>query len=219
MKKVLPVLLSSFLLVSCGTADKNTTSSTSTPASESTSASENNAGAINLDAHTPDMSAYVFLQDKDAAFLEISSEESLKLFVNGTGLVIYSYETCPWCNRVIPILDEVAKEEGKKVFYVNIYSQSFLSQSDEKKSEVIQSLYSVLDPILDRETDEETGEEKPVMQVPEVVAVKDGKIMSHHLGIVDGFTLDQDHLNEYQVTDSQKEELKNIYRDMFKSIE
>ncbi|MDD6231025.1 MAG: hypothetical protein PUA95_09905, partial [Lactimicrobium massiliense] len=133
--------------------------------------------------------------------------------------VFYSYETCPWCNRVIPVLDEAAKEAGITVFYVNIYSDDFMSKSDTEKSDIIQSLYTCLDPILKKEKDSETGEEKPVMEVPEVVAVKDGKIVGHHLGVVDDFTLDTNNLSEYQVTDDQVKELKNIYLDLFKEIQ
>lgn len=205
-------LLASLVLTGCG-------QSKTIQASASASASGNNAGAINLNTSKPDLSAYVFLKDDDPAFLEISTEESLKLFENGTGIVFYSYETCPWCNRVIPVLDEAAKEAGITVFYVNIYSDDFMSKSDTEKSDIIQSLYTCLDPILKKEKDSETGEEKPVMEVPEVVAVKDGKIVGHHLGVVDDFTLDTNNLSEYQVTDDQVKELKNIYLDLFKEIQ
>ncbi len=216
MKKTLSVLLACTLLAGCTNTNP---SSSAVPSSSPTADTGLNAGNIELDATKANMNAYIFMTDDDPAFLEVSTEESLKLFVNGTGMVVYSYETCPWCNRILPVLNDVAKEFGKQVFYVNIYSDSFIAKSAEQKSEIIQSLYQVLDPILGTEKDEETGKEKKVMQVPEVVAVKDGKITAHHLGIVDGFTLDPDKLTEYQVTDSQKEELKNIYREMFKSIE
>ena len=216
MKKLFSLFCICSLLVGCS----STSTAASSPTPSATTESSLNAGKIELETNTPDMSAYIFMTDDDPAFLEVTSEESLKLFNNGgTGVVVYSYESCPWCNRVLPILNEVAKELGKTVFYVNIYSNSFMAQDTEKKSEIIDSLYQVLDPILETDTDEETGEEKKVMQVPEVIAVKDGEIKSHHLGIVDGFTLDQDHLSEFQVTDSQKEELKEIYREMFQSIE
>lgn len=205
-------LLASLVLTGCG-------QSKTIQASASASASGNNAGAINLNTSKPDLSAYVFLKDDDPAFLEISTEESLKLFENGTGIVFYSYETCPWCNRVIPVLDEAAKEAGITVFYVNIYSDDFMSKSDTEKSDIIQSLYTCLDPILKKEKDSETGKEKPVMEVPEVVAVKDGKIVGHHLGVVDDFTLDTNNLSEYQVTDDQVKELKKIYLDLFKEIQ
>lgn len=211
--KRLKYLLAALLLAGCSAGG-----STASSASPSADQSGNNAGAISLEAEPADMSAYQFLDDDDPAFLEVSTQESLKLFVNGTGIVVYSYETCPWCNRIIPVLDQAAKEYGIKVFYVNIYSDSFMALSNEEKSNEIQALYQCLDPILERETDPDTGEEEPVMQVPEVVAVKDGEIVGHHMGIVDGFTLDTDHLDEYQLSDSQKEELKDIYLDLFSKI-
>ena len=114
MKKTISAILAAMLLTGCNTT-ANQPSATSTP--ENT----NNAGQINLDATKADMSAYVFMEDDDPAFLEVSTEESLRMFVNGTGVVVYSYETCPWCNRILPILDEAAKEYGTEVFYVNIY--------------------------------------------------------------------------------------------------
>lgn len=212
MKKTISAILAAMLLTGCNTT-ANQPSATSTP--ENT----NNAGQINLDATKADMSAYVFMEDDDPAFLEVSTEESLRMFVNGTGVVVYSYETCPWCNRILPILDEAAKEYGTEVFYVNIYSDAFMALTAEEKSDQINALYQCLDPILEREKDPETGEDKAVMQVPEVVAVKDGEIVSHHMGVVDDFSLEPDHLDEYQVTDAQREELKEIYLDMFASIE
>lgn len=212
MKKMLTAMLAVTLLAGCN-------STASQPAATSTPENTNNAGAINLNATKADMSAYAFIEDDDPAFLEVTTEESLRMFVNGTGVVVYSYETCPWCNRILPILDEAAKEYGTEVFYVNIYSDAFMALDNEEKSDQINALYQCLDPILEKEKDPETGEDKAVMQVPEVVAVKDGEIVSHHMGVVDDFSLDPEHLDEYQVTDEQKQELKEIYLDMFASIE
>ncbi len=209
------------LLTGCSKKVDEPQTPTAEPTSLPTSTPEtsNNAGQLNLNASPANMQAYVFLNDANPAFLEISTEESLKLFVKGTGIVVYSYETCPWCNRILPVLNEAAKEAGINVFYVNIYSNEFMSKSNTEKSNIINSLYQVLDPILIVETDEETGEEKKVMEVPEVVAVKDGEIVGHHLGVVDSFKLDQEHLNEYQVTDSQVKELKTIYAKLIQEIQ
>lgn len=208
------MLASLLLLTGCTPAGKPTETSAPVVSQEPAK----NAGKIELTTLPTDMSAYMFLDDPDHVFEEVTTEESLKLFVNGTGIVIYSYETCPWCNRVMPVLNEAAKAKGVKVFYVNIYSDAFMQLSNQKKSDQIQALYTCLDPILDREKDETTGKEKPVMQVPEVVAVKDGKITAHHMGIVDGFKLDPDKLSEYQVSKSQVKELKNIYLELIDSI-
>lgn len=218
MKKTVILFLTGILLTGCSTGDA--VSTTETTASASSADSANNAGAIQLETTTADMSAYVFLDDDDPAFVEVSSEESLRLFnEGGTGVIVYSYESCPWCNRILPVLNDAAKEYGITVFYCNIYSDEFMSLSNDEKSSIISDLYEVLDPILNHERNDETGEVEAEFQVPEVVAVKDGEIVSHHLGVVDGFELDTELLDEYQVTDDQVEELKEIYLEMFASIE
>lgn len=210
MKKWILITAAALMLCGCGSQ------ATASSSPEST----NNAGAINLDAEPADMSAYVFLSDDDPAFLEISTAQSLKLVTEkGTGMLIYSYETCPWCNRVIPVLNKAAKKAGREVFYVNIYSDDFMSKSEQDKADIIQSLYEVMDPALEHEKNEETGEEEPVMKVPLVIAIKDGEIVAHHVGVIDGFELDTDNLDDYQLTDEQVSDLEDIYLEMFKKIE
>jgi hypothetical protein len=49
------------------------------------------------------------------------------------------------------------------------------------------------------------------MRVPLLVGVRDGEIVGHHRGITDDFELDQDKLDELQVTDKQKKELLSDY--------
>ena len=59
----------------------------------------------------------------------------------------------------------------------------------------------------------EDGE--PVMYVPEVVAIKDGKIVGHHLSLVDSF----DSSVQNEMNEDQKLELINIYLDMIKKLQ
>lgn len=215
MKKYLKLLMSlTFFLTACQTSDETT--ATASASAEATP----NAGSLDLTTQELDMSAYRFLTDDDPAFIEVSTAESLRLFSEGgTGIVVYSYESCEWCNRIIPILNTAAKEYGIEVFYVNIYSDDFLAKDSTDQANIIQSLYDVLTPILDTELNEETGEYEPQFRVPLVVAVKDGEITAHHVGIVDSFTLDFDNLDDYQVTEDQQAELIELYKEMFATIE
>jgi hypothetical protein len=212
MKKLTALLLSAALLCGCGSSEQEAASTSSAAAS---SPSGNNAGAINLNTEEADISGYVFLSDSDPAFVEINMEESFRLVEEGgTGLIFYSYEDCPWCNRAVPILNQAAKEEGVTIFYDNIYDDWFMSKTKDEKEALVNKLYEVMEPALDTVTDEETGETSPVLRVPLVVAVKDGEIIGHHRGVVDSFELDEDRLDEFQVTDDQKEELLNIYKEL-----
>lgn len=207
-KKVLTVFLAAVLLSGCG----NTEQEAHSASYPSQSPNGNNAGAINLETAEADMSGYKFLSDEDPAFLEITMEESMRLIEeDGTGVVLYSYEDCPWCNRAVPILNQAAKEEGVTIFYVNIYSDYFMAKSSDEQDEIVAQFYSEYEPALEHQTDEDTGETSIVLQVPLVVGVKDGEIVDHHLGIVDSFELDSDNLDEFQVTTDQKNELLMIY--------
>lgn len=53
------------------------------------------------------------------------------------------------------------------------------------------------------------------MYVPEVVAIKDGKIVDHHLSLVDSF----DSSVQNEMNEDQKLELINIYLDMIKKLQ
>lgn len=208
MKKLMMTLLIASLLAGCGS---NKTSNKA-PAAPTAFADGNNAGAINLETQPADMSNYVFLKDDNPAFTEITLEESFRLIEEkGTGCVYYSYETCPFCNRAIPTMDEAAKAMGITIFYVNLYSDTFMSKSKDEQNELVQKLYSLYEPALDHEKNENTGKEEVKMRVPLLVGVRDGEIVGHHRGITDDFELDQDKLDELQVTDKQKKELLSDY--------
>ncbi len=214
-KKLLPVLVSAALLCACGSSVSSAEKDDVSAVYPTAFPNGNNAGAINLEFNVPDMSGYKFLSDANPAFLEVTMEESLRLVEEGgTGLVFYSYEDCPWCNRAIPILNQAAKEEGVQIFYVDIYADEFEAKSKEEQEAIINRLYTEMEPALEHKTDEDTGKTSVVLQVPLLAAVKDGSIIGHHLGVTDDFELDQDNLDEFQVTEDQKNELLAIYEQL-----
>ena len=81
--------------------------------------------------------------------------------------------------------------------------------SDDEWMESYSSLVNNLADILTVEDGE------PVMYVPEVVAIKDGKIVDHHLSLVDSF----DSSVQNEMNEDQKLELINIYLDMIKKLQ
>ena len=52
------------------------------------------------------------------------------------------------------------------------------------------------------------------MYVPEVVAIKDGEIVGHHLSLVDSF----DGSKQNEMNEDQKSELQNIYVELIKKL-
>ncbi|MBQ9327417.1 MAG: hypothetical protein IJ225_02630 [Solobacterium sp.] len=158
---------------------------------------------------TADMSGYRWLNDSEPAFHEISLQESIRFFTEGgTGILVYSADSCPFCNRAIPVLNGVLKEYGLKAYYVD--TDQMIASDRETSMRIYNELCSYIDYIFEKDEDGE-----PMFQIPEVIAVKDGTITDHHLSLVESFILTD---SEVQMNEAETEELRNIYRKMIESI-
>ena len=146
---------------------------------------------------------YTFFEDGvDIAIEKISFADGLRMFdEGGTGIVVWGYANCPYCQRALPVLNDAALSENVPVYYVDIYAEEI---QDDQFSALIDKLASILI--------EEDGE--PVMYVPEVVAIKDGEIVGHHLSLVDSF----DGSKQNEMNEDQKSELQNIYVELIKKL-
>lgn len=131
----------------------------------------------------------------------IKGKQVIDTFQNKTGIIYLGYNSCPWCRNIIEPLIEVAKEEKiDTIYYVNIH---------DNLDEIKEDLFQILDDYL--RIDEDTNQKR--LAVPDVYFVKNGKIEFHHIGTVDSYK------NPYEkMTISQKEELKEIYRNGIEAI-
>ncbi len=232
MKKKLAIMMMAVLLAGCSSTthqEKNIKESEAS-AAETTASPEASASAdasekisitnsVALNTKTLDMGGYVWLDDKNPNFIQITMAESLRLMdEGGSGIVVYSYDTCPFCNRAIPVLNQAAKEAGIYVYYVDVYEKELMTPDGQSFSEegnaTVKSMMTHLDSILKHERNEETGQMEPALYTPEVVAIKNGQITGHHVALVDDFKLKD---QNSQMSDAQKEELKQIYLDLFKT--
>lgn len=182
MKKILSTLLLVSLLVGC--------SAKMTPIQYTNSAELTTAKA--------DMSGYLLLEDTDHLFSKLSMEQAMKFFdEKGTGIIYLGYAECPWCNRAVPVLNDVAHIAQAPVYYIDVTD----SINDDFQEDFVSGyLSSVL-------TDGK-------LYVPLVIAVKDGEIVSSHLSVLsdyDDYTKD--------MTDAQIKKLKTVYYDMFKQLQ
>lgn len=130
-----------------------------------------------------------------------SGKELINVLTTGNGIVYIGYETCPWCRNALPVLiDSIISNDVKNFYYFNIH--------DVSAKDIKDKLYEILDSYL-----KVTNDGKKVLAVPDVYAIKDGKIVGHHRGCVDGYN------NPYRkMNDEQLKDLKNIYDEMIKEI-
>ena len=127
--------------------------------------------------------------------------ELIDLFKNGTGIIYMGYETCPWCRNAVPVLiDSVISNNLDTIYYLNIHDVDISSVKDE--------LYKILDEYL-----KVTDNSEKVLAVPDVYAIKNGKIVAHHRGCVEGYKNPYKKMNNEQI-----DELKDIYNKMIKEI-
>lgn len=187
MKKWMAALLTACLLCGCSSEPKTITIT----------------NPVKLTTSTADMSGYTFLQDSSPAFQEITLKESLRMFSEGgTGILYYGKADCGWCTRAVPELNTVAKKYGVTVYYVDV------------AQEVTDADYNaLLDDISTIFITDTTGQKS--FLVPEVIAVKNGKIVDHHLSLVDEFEMTDD---SSQMDDTERKELQNIYKKLMTEI-
>lgn len=104
---------------------------------------------------------------KDNVFVYRSKEEIINILEHGTGIVYLGYPECPWCMAYVPLLNEIAKNEGiEKIYYYNI------REDRKNNTEFYQKVVSILNDYLNYD---EEGKKR--IFVPNVTFVKEGKII------------------------------------------
>lgn len=107
----------------------------------------------------------------DNRFVYVSPSEIKQIFEHGSGLVFLGFKECPWCQKLAPMIDEAAKAEGlTKVYYMDI------RQARANNDETYQMLVDKLKGHLAKD-----GSGNPRIFVPDVTALRDGKIVGRFL--------------------------------------
>ena len=105
---------------------------------------------------------------------EVSSTDAEKFAqeyteVGADNVLYLGFPECPWCQRYVKYLNEVAKDLGvEKIYYYNI------REDRNNNSEGYQKVIELLGDMV--EYDEEG---RPKIYVPEVIYVKEGEIVAH----------------------------------------
>lgn len=128
-----------------------------------------------------------------------NGQKLISILKEGTGIVYFGYNSCPWCRNIIESLIAAAKEKNiDKIYYVNIKSDF---------SDIRNDLYDLLDDYLE-EKDGVKG-----LSSPDVFFIKNGKVMINYIGangIVE-FPYDKK-------TKEEKEKIKQMYIDGIEMI-
>lgn len=150
-----------------------------------------------------DMSGYQGFNVAEHQFKRVTLKEANRIYKEGgSGILYYGYTSCTWCTQAVPVMNEVAKELGLTIYYVDM-------GTDDGNTE--ESYNEFIDLVKDFLKTDDDGE--PALFVPQVFVVKNGKIVGDHLSTVDSYSPSQGNM-----TDSQKKELKGIYKKIFEKL-
>lgn len=138
-------------------------------------------------------------------FVYRNADEIIKILEGGTGLVYLGFPECPWCQAYVPMLNEAAKEEGvEKIYYFNI------REDRQENSKNYQKIVKLVKNYLMKDDE---GNER--IFVPDVYAVKDGKILSHNN---ETSVIDSDITPSAYWTTSKKAEIKSTFKNMINEV-
>ena len=164
--------------------------------------------------------------DEENPIVYKTGQEIIDIMKNEDAIIYFGFASCPWCRNAVPVLLEAAKElKVDKIYYVDIldirdtykFSGSIEPEQTKKGTDAYYEILKILDKKLDKfyVTDEagnmyDTGVKR--LYAPTVVAMKDGKPTELHVA-----TVESQKDPKVALMDKQKEELKEIYKELIKS--
>lgn len=135
-----------------------------------------------------------------------STDEIVKILEGGTGVVYLGFPECPWCQRYVVYLNEVAKESGvENIYYTNIL------QDRKNHTEGYQKLVSMLDGYLLND-----NEGNPRIFVPDITLVQNGEIVGHDNETA--VVTEEDGTPEEYWTEQKVENLKSKLKQMLEKV-
>lgn len=105
--------------------------------------------------------------NEDNVFVRASDEDIVSTMREGTGVVLLGFPECPWCQGLLPIVDEAARNIGlEEVKYLDIRESR--QNSDDTYLEIVDILSDHLP----------TGDDgQPIVYVPDMTIFRDGEIV------------------------------------------
>lgn len=153
-------------------------------------------------AKDPMLNKYTNLKDKNHIF-EVVDEYKIIELLNSKekAIIIFSFPECPWCQAAIPYVNEIAKETGyNKVYYLNI-----LKIREEQTEEYIKIYEHIRYDIGNPEK----------INAPTVIVINNNEVLGYHIDTVESHVKNDNNVL-MPMTNEQVNELKEIYRKLFK---
>ena len=161
------------------------------------------SNSVKLNSIQADMDGYIWLDDQGGVFEEISVDEACRLFEeDGSGILCFGDIGCAYCQRAIPELYKIAYKYCVTVYYIGVYAPWNTAED-----------YARLFPIIDSVM--VSTPQGKVLEIPLIIAVKDGEIVGSHLSLVEDYHMESE---SSQMSWKQKKKLQVIYAELIKAV-
>ena len=164
----------------------------------------------------------------------IDIEKALEILDNGSGVIYFGYAADPLCRNAVPSIIEAAADANlDKIYYINVRPNDKIENdirdtyelnernkpklvkegSDGYKDLIVALANELSDYVLytDKGKSVNAGEKR--LNVPTVVAIKDGELVGYHEGTVKGNNEEDGKVND--LTEAEEKELYNTYKEIF----
>lgn len=202
MKK-LSILLAVLLLAGC----TKPVSTTSTASSQETASEKSNqtgcAAFEECETNEDEAALYESLLDaENSPFEKITMEDLVSYFDNKESHIVFmGFRDCPWCQDLMPVLNDVAIEKNVKIEYVNVRPEN-TRESDLRNED--NPTYVRLQEILGDVSND--GSNK--IYVPYVAVIRDGQVVDYMLDL--GYDAES-----RQITSEEIEEYRTKLNELF----
>lgn len=120
--------------------------------------------------------------DNTAQFIHKNPSDTLtSMTQKKPGIYYYGFPTCPWCLELLPVFDNVLRQQGKKAYVVNTHSEIYTSADN-----------ILLENFFVNHTNQKR------LTVPFIVIIKNDKKVTTHIGTVSGHNASESRMNNQQ---------------------
>ena len=154
---------------------------------------------------TVDLSGYESMSDHDgeSRFADTTVAEIDQLMSDGESFIFFaSYEDCPYCNLMIPYLNDALAEAGTYAGYLDTRRDpGWMNNADIDD-------YDLFVKRFGRYLENDSSG-NPHLYTPDLYVIKDGKVKAHHQGVLESAD-DPDQ----PLSSSQEEELRELLEEI-----
>lgn len=154
-----------------------------------------------------DFSGYETMKNVEHVFYDLTVQEMAQKMDEGDTFTVYfGFDRCAWCLEAVPILNACAIEMNQEVGYINT------RLNPEWTSNLYIDDYDIVVEKLG-ECLEYDNDGIRHLYTPHVFFIKDGKVVYDHEGTVDGHNA-----KETELSEDEKQEVYDMYREGFEAL-